>query len=252
MRRALKDSREPANSFTFARTIDNSMAPSSLMLLTQTSTSCPRDTTSLALTTTPFDIFDRGTRPVRPAPMLTKAPKCVMFVTSPESCCPTPRAATPSPSPSPSCCVATPATMACMDHCAFSMSLRAPASSAARASHFSCSFVATFSLASTCLRSSAMTDWPVFWLSTSACKSDSRFFSLDSVMTTSLASFECSSSIFFRSFEAWVSRLAERSFSSFWASFSRSSKAFKSVTNCLRVFSISSSCWFLFSKRCVT
>mmetsp|Transcript_79906 Transcript_79906/g.224290 ORF Transcript_79906/g.224290 Transcript_79906/m.224290 type:complete len:222 (+) Transcript_79906:53-718(+) len=157
------------------------------------------------------------------------------------------------PSPSPSAWGAAfadmPAVSACMDHCAFSISRRVVASSAARTSNFSCSFFATFSFCSACFRRSAMAALFCFWLSMCACRSDSLFFSLDSQDATSLASLEWLSSRVFNSCERCESLVTLRSFNSLLASFSRRSNALTASTKDLSVFSMSSNCWFLFSNR---
>mmetsp|Transcript_18112 Transcript_18112/g.48242 ORF Transcript_18112/g.48242 Transcript_18112/m.48242 type:complete len:268 (+) Transcript_18112:240-1043(+) len=160
----------------------------------------------------------------------------------------------PSPEPSSSgpACVDIPATNACIDHCAFSMSLRTASSWPFSASKAACSFLATASFFSTCFWSSARADLPCFWLSIWASKSDSRFLSFDSDEATSFATLECSSSKRFSSFERWSSRFAVRSFISCWASFCLLFNALIASTKVLNVDSISSNCWFLFSKRCFT
>mmetsp|Transcript_70995 Transcript_70995/g.148515 ORF Transcript_70995/g.148515 Transcript_70995/m.148515 type:complete len:245 (+) Transcript_70995:2832-3566(+) len=158
----------------------------------------------------------------------------------------------PTPSPLPSCWADTPATAACMFHCAFSISLRTVSSAVAKASHSCCSFLATFSLASTCFCKSDIMFLPFFWDSRSAFRSASLLLSFDSVWATSLDSFECSSSSFFNSFPDCESRADARSLISFAICLSRTSNVFKSTTNCLTALSRSSSCWFLFSSLCRT
>mmetsp|Transcript_2395 Transcript_2395/g.6602 ORF Transcript_2395/g.6602 Transcript_2395/m.6602 type:complete len:307 (+) Transcript_2395:1053-1973(+) len=106
-----------------------------------------------------------------------------------------------SPSPSGTGCAAMPAVSADICHWAFSMSFLKLFCWSMRASHFSFSFWYTFSFDSICLRSSPRAPCACLRASCCVCRSDSRFFSFDSLDTTSFDSFECSSSSFFSSLE---------------------------------------------------